>query len=98
MSGNAFWKLIECQNETGYGRSKIGSYHFKTVFLHFLEKRPPSLITSPFQLFFDLLAHLDFYVQLGKLSHYFIAQSELLETVEDGEQLSARQVSTSTSK
>ena len=87
-----FLKAHRGQNEADDGRSKIGSYHLKTVFLHFLEKRPPSLITSPFQLFLDLLTHLDVYLELGKLPHYFIAQCDLLETVVNDERHLARQV------
>ena len=80
------------QNEAADGRSKIGSYHLKSVFLHFLEKRPPSLITSPFQLFLDLLTHLDVYLQVGKLPHYFLPQCDLLETVGNDERHLARRV------
>ena len=80
------------QNEAADGRSKVGSYHLKTVFLHFLEKRPPSLITSPFELFLDLLTHLDVYLQVGKLPHYFLPQCDLLETVGNDERHLARQV------
>ena len=87
-----FLKVHRGSNEAHDGRSKIGSYHFKSVFLHFLEKRPPSLITSPFELFVDMLAHLDIYLHLGKLPHYFLAQCDLLETVEDDERQLARQV------
>ena len=42
------------QNEAADGRSRVCSYHLKVVFLRFLEKRPPSQITSPFGLFLDL--------------------------------------------
>ena len=87
-----FLKAHRGQNEAGDGRSKIGSYHLKTAFLHFLEKRPPSLITSPFQLFLDLLANLDFYLQLGKLPHYFLAHCDLLAMVGNDERHLARQV------
>ena len=80
------------QSEAGDGRCQIRSYHIKSTFLHFLEKRPPSLITSPFQLFLDLLTHLDDYLQLGTLPHYFMPQCDLLETVGNDERHSARQV------
>ena len=87
-----FLKAHRGQNEAADGRSKIGSYHLKSVFLHFLEKRPPSLITSPFELFLDLLTHLDVYLQVGKLPHYFLPQCDLLETVGNDERHLARQV------
>ena len=87
-----FLKAHRGQNEAADGRSEIGSYHLKSVFLHFLEKRPPSLITSPFQLFLDLLTHLDDYIQVGKLPHYFLPQCDLLETVGNDERHLARRV------
>ena len=76
----------------GGGRSRVCSYHIKTALLHFLEKRPPSLYSSPFKLFLDLLAHLDVCLQEGKLSHYFLVQCNLLETVGDDERHLAHQV------
>ena len=87
-----FLKARRGQNEADDGRSKIGSYHLKSVFLHFLEKRPLSLITSPFAQFMDLLVHLDDYIQVGKLPHYFLPQCDLLETVGNDERHLARQV------
>ena len=80
------------QNESSEGRSCVGSYHMKTVFLHFLEKRPSQELNSPFGLFLDLLHELDHYFKVGKLPHYFIAQCDLLETVDDDELRIARQV------
>ena len=79
------------QGVGGDGRSRVGSYHLKTVFLYFLEKRSPSLITSPFKLFLDLLIELDEYLQVGKLPHFFLAQCDLLETVEEDERCIAHQ-------
>ena len=87
-----FLKAHRGQNEAEDGRSHIGSYHLKSIFLNFLEIRPPSLITSPFKLFRDLLIHLDDYLQVGKLPHYFLPQCDLLETVGDDERQFARQV------
>ena len=87
-----FLKAHRGQNEAADGRSKIGSYHLKTVFLHFLEKTPPSLITSPFDLFLDLSRELDQYIEVGKLPHYFLAQCDLLETVGNDERHLASQV------
>ena len=77
-----------------YGRSRVCSYHIKNVFLRLLEKRPPSQFTSPFELFLNLLCELDKYLKMGKLPHYFLAECNLLETVSDDEQGSARQVIT----
>ena len=78
------------QNEADDGRSRVGSYHIKTVFMHFLEKTPPSLITSPFGLFLDLLNELDDYLKVGELPNYFLSQCNLLETVGDDERRFAR--------
>ena len=80
------------QNEADYGRSRVCSYHIKTVFLRYLEKTPPSLITSPFGLFFDLLHELDEYLKVGKLPHYFLIECDLLETVADDDLYIARHV------
>ena len=87
-----FLKAHRGQNVAVDGRSKIGSYHLKTVFLHFLGKTPPSLITSPFDLFLDLSRDLDQYLEVGKLPHYFLAQCDLLETVGNDERHLASQV------
>ena len=80
------------QNEAADGRSRVCSYHLKVVFLRFLEKRPPSQITSPFGLFLDLLRELDEYLKDGNLPHYFLAECNLLETVGDDERGIARQI------
>ena len=82
------------QNEAADGRSRVCSYHFKVVFLRFLDKRPPAQISSPFELFLDLLRELDEYLKVGKLPHYFLAECNLLETVADDERGIARQVIT----
>ena len=87
-----FLKAHRGQNEAGDGRSRVGSYHIKTVFLRYLEKTPPSMITSPFRLFLDLLRELDEFLKVGKLPHYFLAQCNLLETVEEDELYTTRQV------
>ena len=42
-----FLKARRCQNEAADGRSKIGSYHFKSTFLHFLEKNTPIIDHVP---------------------------------------------------
>ena len=87
-----FLKVRRGQKQDGNGRSYIGSFHIKSTFLHFLEKRPPSLIKSPFDLFVNLLTQLDAYLHVGKLPHYFVAQCDLLETVENDERHLTRQV------
>ena len=79
-----FLKAHRGHKEAGDGRKHVGSYHFKTVFLRYLEKRSPSEIISPFQLFLDLLIQLNVCLELGNLPHYFLAECDLLETV-DGE-------------
>ena len=87
-----FLKAHRDQNEAIDGRSHIGSYHIKTVFLRFLEKRSPSLITSAFGLFLDLFREMDEYLKVGKLPHYFLADCDLLEMVGDDERHLARRV------
>ena len=82
------------QNEAADGRSRVCSYHLKVVFLRFLEKTPPSQITSPFGLFLDLLRELDEYLKVGNLPHYFLAECNLLETVANDERGIAHQVIT----
>ena len=79
------------QSKTNDGRRRVCSYHVKTAFLYYLEKRPPQMITSPFRLFIDLLNDLDHYLDVGKLPHYFLAESNLLETVDGEERRIARQ-------
>ena len=74
------------------GRSRVGSYHIKNTFLHYLEKTPPSLITSPFELFIGILLDLDEYLKARKLPQYFLKECDLLETVRDDELCLARQV------
>ena len=92
-----FLKAHRDQNETGEGRqtrSTVSSYYIKTTFLRYLEKTHPSMITSPFRLFLflDLLYDLDNYLKMRNLPHYFVAQCNLLETVEQGELRIAQQV------
>ena len=87
-----FLKAQRGQNEYGDGRASVSSYFIKTSFLRHLEKTPPSMITSPYRLFLDLLHDLDDYFKVGKLPHYFLPQCNLLETVEQGELCLARRV------
>ena len=84
-------KIYRLQKGASDGRSTVGSYHLKTAFLHFLEKRPPSLINSPFKLFLGILRELDMHLQAGRLPHYFLQRCDLLETVGDDERRIARQ-------
>ena len=95
----AFKYVMKCrlkahrgQNEVDQGRNSVSSYHFKTSFLRHLEKTPPSMITSPYRLFLDLLHDLDDYLKVGNLPHYFLPQCNLLETVADDELCIARTV------
>ena len=69
------------QNETGHGRSKIGSYHFKMTLLYHLENTSPSKIKSAFHLMMDLLNKFISYLNDGKLPHYFLPECDLLATV-----------------
>ena len=64
------------------GRSRIGSYHFKIVLLHHLEKQPQSLMKSSFDLILNLCYDLMHYIQNGNLPNYFLAKCNLLETVD----------------
>ena len=86
-----FLEVHRGQNKAVDGVSVVCSYHIKTVFLRFLEKIPPSMITSPFALLLDLLRELDEYIKVGKLPHYFLADCNLLETVACDERSIARQ-------
>ena len=76
-----FLKMNRVQNETDYGRSKIGSFHFKMTFLYTLENTPPSKINSPFRLMMDLASNFLDYLNCGKLPHYFLPECDLLATV-----------------
>ena len=76
-----FLKMNRGQNKTDDGRSKIGSYHFKTTFLHHLENTPPSKIESPFGLMMDLFRDFINYLNHDKLPHYFLPECDLLATV-----------------
>ena len=76
---------------TANGRSRVGSYHLKTTCLHYLEKTPPSSISSPYSLMISLLNELANYLTDGKLPHYFLPECDLLESVGYDEQLVALQ-------
>ena len=85
-----FLKMNRGQNKTDDGRSKIGSYHFKTTFLYHLENTPPSKIDSPFGLMMDLFRDFINYLNQDKLPHYFLPECDLLTTVGDEERQIAR--------
>ena len=91
-----FLKAHRGQVETGEDKetkNSVSSYYIKTTFLCYLENTHPSMITSPFTLFYlDLLHELNKYIKGGKLPHYFVAQCNLLEAVEEGELRIASQV------
>ena len=63
------------------GRSRVGSYHLKTVLLRYLEEHPPSQEGSPFQLMLDLCQDRQHYVVMGCLPYYFLPDCHLLCTV-----------------
>ena len=61
--------------------SHIDSYHLKTVLLHNLEKKPTSLINSPFEYMMELLFDFDSFLKAEKLPHYFIDNCDLFEQI-----------------
>ena len=67
------------------GRSQVGSYHLKTVFLRHLEQYPPQEHISPFQLMLELCQDLKQYLTTACLPHYFQPACNLLQTVGDEE-------------
>ena len=73
------------------GRSQVGSYHLKTVFLRHLEEHPPHQEGSPFQLMLDLCQDLQHYLLMGCLPHYFLPGCDLLRTVGEEEKQYALQ-------
>ena len=73
------------------GRSQVGSYHLKTVFLRHLEEHPPQQEGSPFQLMLDLCQDLQHYLLMGCLPHYFLPGCDLLRMVEGEEKQYALQ-------
>ena len=73
------------------GRSQVGSYHLKTVFLRHLEEHPPQQEGSPFQLMLDLCQDLQHYLLMGCLPHYFLPGCDLLRTVGEEERRYALQ-------
>ena len=76
-----FMKLFRGPDTTGDGRSLVGSYHIKTVFLHHLESKTPTMIGSQLGLITGLLCDFDNYLKAGKLPHHFLPNCNLLATV-----------------
>ena len=72
-------------NEPSYGRSKVGSYHLKTVLLHVLEENPPVQQKEPFKFMLTLFCRLRIFIQQGILPHYFLPKCNLLATVDSTE-------------
>ena len=87
-----FMKTFLDLNKARDGRSYVGSYHLKTVLLHHLEKRPPTMIWSQLDLMFALLYDLDAYLKEGELPHYFLPECNLLATVGPEERYISRNV------
>ena len=79
------------KDSVGDGRSRVGSFHLKTVFLRHLEEHPPQQEGSPFQLMLDLCQDLQHYLLIGCLPHYFFPECDLLRTVVEEERQCALQ-------
>ena len=84
-------RSLRALDSSGDGRSRVGSYHLKTVFLRHLEEHPPQQEGSPFQLMLDLCRDLQHYLLMGCLPHYFLPKCDLLRTVGDDERQYALQ-------
>ena len=84
-------KSIRPDDSTREGRSQVGSYHLKTVFLRHLEEHPPRQEGSTFQLMLDLCQDLQRYLRMGFLPHYFLPECDLLQTVGEEEKQYALQ-------
>ena len=74
------------------GRSQIGSYHFKNVLLHHLEKQSPSSINSSFGLILNLCHDLSYHIRNKQLLNYFLTDCNLLETVDESDMLLTQNV------
>ena len=84
-------RSLRPQDSARDGRSLVGSYHLKTVFLRHLEENPPQQEGSPFQLMLDLCQDLQHYLLMGCLPHYLLPECDLLRTVQDEERKYALQ-------
>ena len=73
------------------GRSKVSSYHLKTVLLHVLEEDPTSQEREAFELMLILYHRLHTFLQQGRLPHYFLPECDLFATVDSSERQSAEQ-------
>ena len=83
-----FKYFMKCFRGSGthvQGRSTVGSFHLKTVFLHLLEHTPPQMLGSQLHLMLGLLSDLDGHLKKGKLPHYFLPDCDLLATVKPEE-------------
>ena len=87
-----FIKIMRGEKKAGDGRSHVGSYHLKTVFLRYLERTPPAMVRSQLGLILGLLYDLDSYLKAGQLPHYFLPTCNLLATVGLEERCIARNV------
>ena len=86
-------KVFRCSRRAaGGGRSQVGSYHLKTVFLRYLEKRPHTSIGSHLDFMCALLYDFEGYLKKRTLPHYFLPQCNLLSTVGHEECMTARNV------
>ena len=91
----AFKSLIKTfrgPNIDGDGRSLVGSYHLKTVFLRHLEERPRAMTGSQLDFMSGILYDFDGYLNAGKLPQYFLPDCNLLATVGPEERHIARNV------
>ena len=68
--------------EPSSGRSKVGSFHLKTVLLYSLEKNPPADAMEPFEYMLTLFDRLRIFLKQGRLPHYFLPECDLLTTVD----------------
>ena len=80
------------QIEIQDGRCRIGSYHFKNVLLHYLERNSPSLVRSSFELIINLCRDLSCHIKKWTLPQYFLVECDLLETVDSAEMHLAQEV------
>ena len=74
------------------GRRRVGSYHLKTVFLHFLEKGTRIFKWCQSRVLLALIRLLQSYVEADNLPHYFLPDCNLLNTVGPKERLITRNV------
>ena len=74
-------KSLRHKDSAREGRSQVGSYNLKTVFLRYLEEHPPQQEGSPIQLMLDLCQDLQHYLLMGYLPHYFMPECDLLRLV-----------------